>query len=104
MDIVGYNTEEKRPEIYVLADGEWYYLWQGIIARPPPTSPAIFSEDFEIGWLTEGQFSQVYAEVFESGWFINNQFNLLDDDNFEVDWFTDGIFNEQFTEGFEGSW
>lgn len=66
-DLVGYNAEEERPELYVLADDKWYYLWQGPIGVMPPTSPAIFSDDFETGWFDDEEFSFLFLEDFENG-------------------------------------
>lgn len=83
IDLVGYNMEEKRPELYVLADDVWYYLWQGIVGVAPPTSPAIFSDDFESGWFDVGGFSSLFLETCESGWFTDNLFSFLLLEDFE---------------------
>jgi hypothetical protein len=85
-DLIGYNTEEQRPELYVLAEGQWYYLWEGKIGAPPPTAPAIFADDFESGWFVIGPFSERYADNFESGWFIDRVFNSLFAEDFEGVW------------------
>lgn len=86
VDLVGYNTEEKRPECYVLVDSTWYYLWQAPVGVVPPTAPSIFSDDFETGWLVPGAFTPLFADVFETGWFVDHTFGQLFLEDFEGTW------------------
>ena len=85
-DLVGYNEEEQRPEVWVEANGLWYYLWQGEVEAEPPTGPAIFSDNFESGWLLPGAFTQLFIDLFESGWFIDHPFSSIFVENFEGAW------------------
>ena len=71
---------------------------------PPPISPALFSESFEIGWFLIDTFTQIFSEIFEVGWFISNLFNLVKGENFESGWFISNPFNSLFIENFEGVW
>jgi hypothetical protein len=104
-DVVGYNTEMKRPELYVKANNTWYYLWQALIESIPPTIPGIFSDDFEVGWTPFGEFNALFSENFEVNWFTSNQFNsVVGTDNFESGWFIQNSFNQLFLENFEGVW
>ena len=71
---------------------------------PPPISPALFSEGFEVGWFLIDTFTQIFSEIFEVGWFISNLFNLVKEENFESGWFISNSFNSLFIENFEGVW
>jgi hypothetical protein len=86
VDTAGYNTEEKRVEIYIKEVDTWYYLWQGVIYVEPPAGPAIFSENFESGWLLPGAFTQLFVDLFESGWFVDHVFSSIFVENFEGVW------------------
>lgn len=105
VDMVGYNTELKRPELYVKNNGRWYYLYQASIESIPPSSPGIFSDDFETGWAPSGEFDALFGENFEVKWFTNNQFNsIVGTDDFESGWFVQNSFNQLFLENFEEIW
>lgn len=82
-DLVGYNTEEEQPELYILVEDKWYYLWQGPIGVVPPTSPTIFSDDFESGWVDVDGFAPLWSENFQTGWFTDNTFSSLFQENFQ---------------------
>lgn len=71
---------------------------------PPPVSPALFSEDFETGWLISDIFTQIFSESFEIDWFIIHLFNLVKGEDFESGWFISNLFNSLFIENFEGVW
>lgn len=103
-DIIGYNTEMNRPELYMKADNIWYYLWQGVVGIIPPTSPSIFSDDFETGWMPTGAVSTLFSDNFETGWTTSGEFGALFSDDFEIGWFIQNLFNQLFLENFEGVW
>ena len=104
-DIFGYNREEKRIEFYIAFENKWYYSWQGGVGVvPPPTPPALFSDNFDSGWFDSNLFTPVLVEGFDSGWFDSNPFILVLTDDFSSGWFTDNVFTQVFSENFEGVW
>jgi len=120
-DLLGYNTEEQRPELYVVDDARWYYLWQAPVSGGGPSEPSLFTDGFEVGWFTDRQFNQLmsdgfdwptgaegwtqlYADSFEIEWFNLREFAQLATEGFESGWFIDHPFSQLFSDGFEGTW
>lgn len=124
-DLLGFNDEERRHELYTLAEDKWYfakYGWQ--VPMPPPPDPALFTEDFETDWftalgfdplMTEGfdvgwpvaveGWAQLAVDGFEIGWYSLREFDArLVAEGFETGWFVDHPFSPLFAEGFEGVW